>query len=176
MISCQDITRFLVVVPLVLFYTGLFAEDSSLPNSHSDEPLIVWRDIAPSLVGLREANPEMFNTIANGTLDSFTADEHLSFLDDLILTYFNSSGSCVFGFEALIERRRDNRQTRRENMRHLPPWFQDSFAKTIAKQTLFLVQMYDRDLQLEQCYREGNPNCLKLYSGGSARAMDALSL
>ena len=71
MISYQYITRIIVGLLSILLGSALYAEDPTPPNSYYDETPIVWRDVAPSLAGLREANPEIYNTMADGTYGQF---------------------------------------------------------------------------------------------------------
>ena len=182
------ITRTLVGLSLLLLNVVIFADETTIPNKHADESLIVWRDVAPSLAGLREANPEVYNTMADGTYDNFTADERATFVDELTLKSLKEMGHSDNGvlledrdvgieaLEALIERRRESRQSMRESMRRHPQWFQEAGENILVTQDLHEIQEYDRLLQLEQRYREGDPELLKTIHEDMARTADELSV
>ena len=188
MISYQYITRIIVGLLSILLGSALYAEDPTLPNSYYDETLIVWRDVAPSLAGLREANPEVYNTMADGTYDNFTADERATFVDELTLKSLKEMGHSDNGvlledrdvgieaLEALIERRRESRQSMRESMRRHPQWFQEAGENILATQDLHEIQEYDRLLQLEQRFREGDPELLKTIHEDMVRTLDEISV
>ena len=151
-------------ISILAIGVALYADEPSLPDNPQDKTLIVWRDVAPSLVGIREAFPEAYNILADGTFDTYTADEREIFVVSQLSFYVGRKGHGDDGvlsedkaaeLEAIIEMRREFHRSLFEIISELPPESREMIEKMLAEQMLQEVQMYDRNLQVEQRMLDG---------------------